>query len=148
LARQEWIEEDLPARPPRYTRRPMDLDLTEDQALLQTAVRDFAEEVIRPRAAIIDQSGEFPKDLFYEAGKLGLAEVSVPPEHGGSGMDVVAYSIVIEEISRVCANMGVILSVNNSLVCDPIEKWANEEQKKRFLEPLARGEKLGCFALT
>jgi butyryl-CoA dehydrogenase len=126
----------------------MNLDLTEDQALLQTAVRDFAEEVIRPRAAIIDQTGEFPKDLFYEAGKLGLAGVSVPPEHGGSGMDVVAYSIVIEEISRVCANMGVILSVNNSLVCDPIEKWANAEQKKRFLEPLARGEKLGCFALT
>jgi len=126
----------------------MDLDLTEDQTMLQTAVRDFAEEVIRPRAAIIDQTGEFPKDLFYEAGKLGLAGVSVPPEHGGSGMDVVAYSIVIEEISRVCANMGVILSVNNSLVCDPIEKWANEDQKKRFLEPLARGEKLGCFALT
>ena len=126
----------------------MDLDLTEDQAMLQTAVRDFAEEVIRPRAAIIDQTGEFPKDLFFEAGKLGLAGVSVSPDHGGSGMDVVAYSIVIEEISRVCANMGVILSVNNSLVCDPIEKWANEDQKKRFLEPLARGEKLGCFALT
>jgi len=69
-------------------------------------------------------------------------------EHGGSGMDVVSYSIVIEEISRVCANMGVILSVNNSLVCDPIEKYGNEDQKKRFLEPLARGEKLGCFALT
>ena len=116
--------------------------------MLQSAVRDFAEEVVRPRAASIDQTGEFPKDLFYEAGKLGLAGVTVPPEHGGSGMDVVAYSIVIEEISRVCANMGVILSVNNSLVCDPIEKWANDEQKKRFLEPLARGEKLGCFALT
>jgi len=126
----------------------MNLDLTEDQAMLQTAVREFAEELVRPRAAIIDQTGEFPKDLFYEAGKLGLAGVSVPPEHGGSGMDVVAYSIVIEEISRVCANMGVILSVNNSLVCDPIEKWANADQKKRFLEPLARGEKLGCFALT
>ena len=63
-------------------------------------------------------------------------------------MDVVSYAIVIEEISRVCANTGVILSVNNSLVCDPIEKYGNEDQKKRFLEPLARGEKLGCFALT
>ncbi len=126
----------------------MDFDLTEDQSLLQTAVREFAEEVVRPRAALIDQSGEFPKDLFFQAGKLGLAGVSVPVEHGGSGMDVVAYSIVIEEISRVCANMGVILSVNNSLVCDPIEKYGNADQKKRFLEPLARGEKLGCFALT
>ena len=125
----------------------MDFDLTEDQSLLQSAVRDFAEDVVRPRAAAIDQSGEFPKDLFFQAGKLGLAGVSVSTEHGGSGMDVVAYSIVIEEISRVCANMGVILSVNNSLVCDPVEKYGNADQKKRFLEPLARGEKLGCFAL-
>ena len=126
----------------------MDFDLTEDQSLLQTAVREFAEEVVRPRAARIDQTGEFPKDLFFQAGRLGLAGVSVATEHGGSGMDVVSYSIVIEEISRVCANMGVILSVNNSLVCDPIEKYGNADQKKRFLEPLARGEKLGCFALT
>jgi butyryl-CoA dehydrogenase len=126
----------------------MDFELTEEQALLKTAVRQFAEETIRPRAAAIDQSGEFPKDLFRQAGELGLAGVSVPPEYGGAGMDVVSYSIVIEEISRVCANMGVILSVNNSLVCDPIEAWGNEEQKKKFLAPLARGEKLGCFALT
>jgi butyryl-CoA dehydrogenase len=126
----------------------MNFDLTEDQALLQSTVRQFAEEVVRPGAARIDQSGEFPKDIFYEAGKLGLAGVSVPVEHGGSGMDVVSYAIVIEEISRVCANTGVILSVNNSLVCDPIEKYGNEDQKRRFLQPLARGEKLGCFALT
>ena len=72
----------------------------------------------------------------------------MPAEHGGAGMDVVSYAIVIEEISRVCANMGVILSVNNSLVCDPIDAWGNEAQKKKYLEPLARGEKLGCFALT
>ncbi|MCA1581826.1 MAG: acyl-CoA dehydrogenase family protein [Acidobacteria bacterium] len=126
----------------------MNFDLTEDQSLLQSAVREFAENVVRPRAAVIDQSGEFPKDLFHQAGQLGLAGVSVPVEHGGSGMDVVAYSIVIEEISRVCANLGVILSVNNSLVCDPIEKFGNADQKTRFLEPLAKGEKLGCFALT
>ncbi len=126
----------------------MDFELTEDQALLESAVRQFAEEVVRPGAARIDQSGEFPKDIFHEAGKLGLAGVSVSVEHGGSGMDVVSYAIVIEEISRVCANTGVILSVNNSLVCDPIEKYGNEDQKRRFLQPLARGEKLGCFALT
>jgi butyryl-CoA dehydrogenase len=126
----------------------MDFELTEDQALLRTAVREFAEDVVRPRAARIDQTGEFPRDVFAEAGKLGLAGVAVLPEYGGSGMDTVAYSIVIEEISRVCANTGVILSVNNSLVCDPIEKFGNEDQKKRYLTPLARGEKLGCFALT
>jgi butyryl-CoA dehydrogenase len=126
----------------------MNFDLTEDQALLQSTVREFAQEVVRPGAARIDQSGEFPKDIFFEAGKLGLAGVSVPVEHGGSGMDVVSYAIVIEEISRVCANTGVILSVNNSLVCDPLEKYGNDDQKNRFLQPLARGEKLGCFALT
>jgi butyryl-CoA dehydrogenase len=126
----------------------MNLELTEEQQLLQASVREFAEDVVRPRAAVIDQSGEFPRDLFAAAGELGLAGVAVPVEHGGSGMDTVSYAIVIEEISRVCANLGVILSVNNSLVCDPLEKFGNEEQKKKFLAPLARGEKLGCFALT
>ena len=126
----------------------MDFQLTEDQSLLLSAVREFAQDVVRPRAASIDQTGEFPRDIFAQAGSLGLAGVSVPTEYGGSGMDTVSYSIVIEEISRVCANTGVILSVNNSLVCDPIEKFGNPEQKERFLVPLARGEKLGCFALT
>jgi butyryl-CoA dehydrogenase len=126
----------------------MDFQLTEDQSLLLFTVREFAQDVVRPRAASIDQTGEFPRDIFAQAGSLGLAGVSVPTEYGGSGMDTVSYSIVIEEISRVCANTGVILSVNNSLVCDPIEKFGNPEQKERFLVPLARGEKLGCFALT
>lgn len=126
----------------------MDFELSEDQELLRSAVREFAEEKVRPGAVRIDQSGEFPKALFREAGELGLAGVCVPAEYGGSGMDTVSYAIVIEEISRACANMGVILSVNNSLVCDPIEKYGTDEQKKKFLSPLARGEKLGCFALT
>src|SRR5262249_33057232 len=126
----------------------MDFELTEDQELLRNAVREFAQEAVKPRTATIDQTGDFPKDLFREAGKLGLAGVSVPTEYGGSGMDTVSYAIVIEEISRACANMGVILSVNNSLVCDPIDRFGNEDQKRRFLTPLAKGEKLGCFALT
>jgi len=126
----------------------MNLDLSEDQELLRKTVREFAEERVRPRAVSIDQTGEFPKDLFHEAGELGLAGVSVPAEYGGSGMDFVSYTIVIEEISRACANMGVILSVNNSLVCDPIDRFGNEKQKEKYLMPLARGEKLGCFALT
>ena len=126
----------------------MNLELNEEQQLLQASIREFAEEVVRPNAAQIDQTGEFPRGTFAQAGKLGLAGVAVPTEFGGSGMDTVSYAIVIEEISRACANMGVILSVNNSLVCDPIEKFGNEDQKKRFLVPLARGERLGCFALT
>jgi butyryl-CoA dehydrogenase len=131
-----------------YTPGLMNLELTEEQQLLRDSVREFAESAVRPRAALIDQTGEFPKDLFHQAGELGLAGVAVPARYGGSEMDTVAYAIVIEEISRVCANMGVILSVNNSLVCDPIDKWGNEDQKTRFLTPLAKGEKLGCFALT
>jgi butyryl-CoA dehydrogenase len=126
----------------------MNLELTEEQALLQASVREFAEDVVRPQAARIDQTGDFPRETFGEAGQLGLAGVAVPTEYGGSGMDTVSYAIVIEEISRSCANMGVILSVNNSLVCDPIDRFGNEDQKRRFLTPLAKGEKLGCFALT
>jgi butyryl-CoA dehydrogenase len=126
----------------------MDLDLTEEQSLLQSSVRQFAEERVRPQAASIDHSGRFPRELFAEAGSLGLAGVCVPGRWGGSEMDTVSYAIVIDEISRACANLGVILSVNNSLVCDPIDRFGNDEQKERFLKPLARGEKLGCFALT
>jgi butyryl-CoA dehydrogenase len=126
----------------------MNLDLSEEQVLLRDTVRQFAGEVVRPRAAEIDQTGAFPRDLFDAAGELGLAGVSVPEEYGGAGMDTISYALAIEEISRVCANTGVILSVNNSLVCDPILKFGTPEQKKRWLTPLAQGKLLGCFALT
>ena len=126
----------------------MHIDLNDEQKLLRGEVRRFAEEVVRPIAKDIDAQGIFPVDTIRQAGELGLAGVSVPEEYGGAGMDVVSYCLVIEEISRVCASTGVILSVNNSLVCDPLLKWANEDQKQRFLKPLASGEKLGCFGLT
>jgi butyryl-CoA dehydrogenase len=126
----------------------MRIELTEEQKMLQETVRRFAEEVVRPRAKEIDESGEFPRPFFDQAGELGLAGVSVPEEYGGAGMDALSYCLVIEEISRVCATSGVILSVNNSLVCDPLLKFGTEEQKKEFLTPLAAGKKLGCFALT
>jgi len=126
----------------------MKIELTEEQQLLRENIRRFAEEVAKPRAKEIDESGEFPRSFFDQAGEIGLAGVSVPEEYGGAGMDTVSYCIVIEEISRVCATSGVILSVNNSLVCDPLLKFGSEEQKKEFLTPLAAGRKLGCFALT
>jgi butyryl-CoA dehydrogenase len=126
----------------------MNFDLSEEHLLVREAARNFAETAAAPIAAEIDQSGEFPRAVFREAGELGFAGVAVPEEYGGAGMDTLAYAIIVEEISRACANMGVILSVNNSLVCDPILKFGNEDQKKRYLAPLARGELLGCFALT
>jgi butyryl-CoA dehydrogenase len=126
----------------------MRVNLSEEQQLLRDSIRRFAEEVIKPHAKEIDESGEFPRDLFDQAGELGLAGVTVPEEYGGAGMDTVSYCLVIEEISRVCASNGVILSVNNSLVCDPLQDFGTEEQKEKFLTPLASGKTLGCFALT
>jgi butyryl-CoA dehydrogenase len=126
----------------------MEIQLTEEQLLLRDNVRRFADEVVRPRAKEIDRTGEFPRAFFNQAGELGLAGVAVPEEYGGGGMDTLSYSLVIEEISRVCASSGVILSVNNSLVCDPILKFGSEQQKRDFLTPLASGRKLGCFGLT
>ncbi len=126
----------------------MEIQLNEEQLLLRDNVRRFADEVVRPRAKEIDKTGEFPRAFFDQAGELGLAGVAVPEEYGGGGMDNLSYSLAIEEISRACANSGVILSVNNSLVCDPILRFGSEPQKREFLTPLASGRKLGCFGLT
>ncbi len=126
----------------------MQIELNEEQTLLRDMVRRFAADVVAPRAKAIDASGEFPLDYFRQAGELGLTGVYVPEAYGGAGMDMLAYCVVMEEISKVCASSGVILSVNNSLVCDPLLRFGNEEQKRRFLSPLAAGEQLGCFALT
>jgi butyryl-CoA dehydrogenase len=126
----------------------METQLNEEQTLLRATVRRFADEVVRPRAKEIDRTGEFPRAFFTQAGELGLAGVAVPEEHGGGGMDTVSYCLVIEEISRACANSGVILSVNNSLVCEPLLKFGSDDQKRNFLAPLAAGRLLGCFALT
>src|SRR3974377_1379886 len=122
----------------------MNLELTEEQQMLEKSVREFAESEVRPRAKENDETGRIPLELFRQAAELGLTGVGVPEAEGGAGFDHVAYSIVIEEISRCCASTGVILSVQNSLFCDPIHRYGTEEQKKRFLLPLTRGEKIGC----
>ncbi|MHB8754581.1 MAG: acyl-CoA dehydrogenase [Candidatus Acidiferrales bacterium] len=126
----------------------MDLGLTEEQKLLQGTVRDFAESEVKPLAKEIDESGHFPRETFRKAAELGLTGIAIPEQYGGAGMDHVSYTIVIEEISRVCASTGVILSVQNSLYCDPVYRFGTEQQKERFLAPFARGEKIGCYALT
>ncbi len=126
----------------------METKLSEEQELLKETVHQFALEVVAPIAKEVDESGEFPKDFFPQAAELGLAGVAIPEQYGGSGMDTVSYCITIEEISRYCATSGVILSVNNSLVCGPLLEFGSEEQKREYLTPLASGKKLGCFALT
>jgi butyryl-CoA dehydrogenase len=126
----------------------VNLDLSEEQQLLQKSVREFAEAEVKPHAKEIDETGHFPLDTFKKAAELGLTGVAVGENYGGAGMDHVSYAIVIEEISRVCASTGVILSVQNSLYCDPILRFGTDEQKQKFLVPFARGEKIGCYALT
>jgi butyryl-CoA dehydrogenase len=126
----------------------MEIRLSEEQLMLRETVRRFAQEVVAPKAREIDATGEFPLSFFRRAGELGFAGVMVSERYGGAGMDTISYCIVIEEISRYCASSGVILSVNNSLVCDPIERYGTDLQKERYLKPLASGAMLGCFALT
>ncbi|MCP4657606.1 MAG: acyl-CoA dehydrogenase family protein, partial [bacterium] len=113
----------------------MDIELNEEQKMLRDEVRRFAEEVIKPKAKEIDETGLFPRDHFDRAAEMGLTGVCVPEQYGGSGMDGISYCLVVEELSRVCATTGVIISVNNSLVCDPLMLFGTEEQKREFLTP-------------
>lgn len=126
----------------------MDLSFSDEHDALLRMVREFAEREVKPVASKNDQEARFPADLVARMAELGLMGVDVPVEYGGSGLDAVAYVLAIEEISAACASTGVIMSVNNSLVCDPLAKFGTEEQKKKWLEPLALGEKLGCFMLS
>ncbi len=126
----------------------MQIDLTEEQKLLRDTCRDFADKELRPNAKRWDREHRYPAEAVKKAVELGLAGVAVPAEQGGAGMDNVAYALAIEEISRGCASVGVTLSVNNSLYCDPVLKYGTAEQKERWLKPFASGDKLGCFGLT
>jgi butyryl-CoA dehydrogenase len=126
----------------------MQFELTEDQEAVRRMAREFAREQIAPKAAEWDEKAEYPADVVRQAAELGLMGVAIPEAWGGAGMDYVSYVLVIDEISRACAGTGVILSVNNSLVCDPVFKYGTEAQKKDILTPLASGKKLGCFGLT
>ncbi len=126
----------------------MDIQLTDEQRQVRDLCRDFSEQELRPNARRWDEEHYFPREAVQKLAEMGLMGVAVPPEWGGAGMDSVAYAVAMEEISRGCAGTGVIMSVSNSLYCDPILKYGTAEQKREFLTPFARGEKLGCFALT
>ncbi|MFQ5858157.1 MAG: acyl-CoA dehydrogenase [Anaerolineae bacterium] len=126
----------------------MDLELNEEQRMIRDLARDFAEKEIAPIAAEIDETGEFPYDTIKRMGELGLMGLEVSPEWGGAGADTVSYVLAMEEISKVCASHGVIMSVNNSLVCYGLEKFGTDAQKERFLKPLASGKAIGAYSLT
>jgi alkylation response protein AidB-like acyl-CoA dehydrogenase len=126
----------------------MHFHFNDEQRMVRDMAREFAVKELAPRAKEIDSKHQFPKEEVAQLGKLGLMGVMVPESLGGAGFDVLSYILAIEEISRGCASTGVIMSVNNSLVCDPILHYGTEEQKAKFLPPLASGTGLGCFALT
>lgn len=126
----------------------MDLQLTEEQRMIRDLARDFAQGEIAPIAAEIDETGAFPYDTVKKMGALGLMGLTASAEWGGTGADTVSYVLVMEEISKVCASHGVILSVNNSLVNYGIEKFGTDAQRETWLRPLASGEKIGAYSLT
>jgi butyryl-CoA dehydrogenase len=126
----------------------MDLDLTEEQRFIQQTARDFAAREVAPKAAELDKTGRWPAELVERMGELGFLGVAIPTEYGGAGMDTVSYVLAMEEISAACASTGVIMSVNNSLFCDPIYKFGTEMQKREILAKSAAGKALGCFGLT
>ena len=125
-----------------------DLTLTEEQELVQRTARDFATEKLLPRAAEFDEKAEVPLEVIRELAALGFMGIYIPETDGGAGLDVVSYVLALEEINRACASTGVIMSSHVSLVCDPLLRYGSDDQKERFLRPLASGEKLGCFALS
>src|ERR671933_2045788 len=126
----------------------MDFELSPEQREIQALARDFAREEIEPHAAEWDREHHFPRDLYAKLAELGLMGVCVPEEYGGAGADFLSYILVLEELSRADASVGVTLSVHTSAVTLPILSFGSEEQRARFVPPLARGEHLGAFALT
>jgi butyryl-CoA dehydrogenase len=126
----------------------MDFKLKQEHELIRKMVREFAEKNMKPIAAECDEKSEFPTETVKMIGELGLMGMDIPQKYGGGGTDTISYVIAIEELSRICAATGVIVSVNNSLVCYPLNKFGNDGQKEKFLTPLASGKKLGAFGLT
>lgn len=124
------------------------LELTEEQELIQKTAKEFSAHKIRPVAAELDREGRFPGEIIAKLGELGFMGIMVPEEYGGSGFDCLTYVIALEEIAVSCASTAIIMSVNNSLVCDPILAFASESQKRSYLPELSSGKRLGCFALS
>jgi alkylation response protein AidB-like acyl-CoA dehydrogenase len=122
--------------------------LSDEHKMIRDAARDFANTAIAPIAAQFDESGEFPYDTIKKMGEMGFMGIEVPEEYGGAGLDTLAYVLAMEEISKVDASHAVIMSVNNSLYCHGILKFGTEEQKQKFLKPVASGAAIGAYSLT
>jgi len=126
----------------------MDFNLTEEHIMIRDAARDFAKTELLPGVIERDNKQEFPTQQIKMMGEMGFLGMMVDPKYGGGGMDTLSYSLAMEEISKIDASASVVMSVNNSLICYGIEKYANEEQKQKYLTKLATGEKLGAFCLS
>lgn len=126
----------------------MSIKLTDEQLMIQTMVRDFSREVIAPSAIERDKKREFPAEILKQLGELGFMGMMVPPEYNGSGADTVSYVLALSEVAYSCASTAVAMSVHNSIVCESILRFGTEDQKERFLKPLAVGKILGAFAMT
>lgn len=122
--------------------------ITEEHEMIRQTARDFATTAIAPIAAEYDESGEFPLETVRQMGSLGFMGIEIPEQYGGVGMDTIAYVLALEEISRADASHGTIMSVNNSLVCHALLKYGTEEQKQKYLVPVASGAKIGAYSLT
>ncbi len=126
----------------------MQFQLSETQQMIRETARQFAVDELAPTADVRDEKEEFPHEAVKKLGELGFMGMMIPEQYGGAGLDTLSYAIAVEEISRVDASCGVVMSVNNSLVCYGINQFGNEEQKQQYLVPLASGKKLGAFALS
>lgn len=126
----------------------MDFNLSEEQLMIQQAARDFAQTELLPGVIERDTNQKFPAEQVKKMGELGFLGMMVDPKYGGAGLDSVSYVLAMEEISKIDASAAVVMSVNNSLVCAGLEKFCNEEQKQKYLKPLASGEVIGAFALS
>ncbi len=126
----------------------MNLEFTEEQKMVQTAVREFAQNEIAPLAREYDEAEKFPRQQLKGLAELGLLGMIIPEEYGGAGFDSVSYALALEEIAKADASVAVIVGVTNSVCCYPILSWGTEEQKQKYLVPLAKGEMLGAFCLS
>ena len=126
----------------------MNFTLSKEHEMARTLYREFAEKEVKPLAQEVDETEQFPTETVAKMAKTGFLGIPVPKEYGGQGCDPLAYAMCVEELSKVCGTTGVIVSAHTSLCCDPIQTYGTEEQKQKFLTPLAKGEKLGAFGLT